>query len=89
MVVVVMEVEVAEEVEEAGAVEEEGVDVVAVEEADQVGVAAMEVEEAVEPMTGKVVSFVFSIPRAGSCRLVCRAHDVEIKQTREKWLRPL
>lgn len=74
-----MEVEVAEEVEEAGAVEEEGVDVVAVEE---VGVAAMEVEEAVEPMTGKVVSFVFSIPRAGSCRLVCRAHDVEIKQTR-------
>lgn len=63
-VVVVMEVEAEEEVEGAGAVVEEGVVVVAVEEADQVDVAAMEVEGAAEPMIGKVVSCLCSRPRA-------------------------
>lgn len=64
VVVVVMEVEAEEEVEGAGAVVEEGVAVVAVEEADQVDVAAMEVAEAVAPMIGKVVSYLFSRPQA-------------------------
>lgn len=53
----VMEAGVVVEVEEAGVVAEEGVDVVdhvvAVEEAGQVGVAASEEEEAVDHMTGK------------------------------------
>ena len=51
-----MEAGVVVEVEEAGVVAEEGVDVVdhvvAVEEAGQVGVAASEEEEAVDHMTG-------------------------------------